>query len=177
MPQGGIDLRFRHDEREGWIEGLGFSRRVEESFSPCRASPDRCGDVCAEPTRWPWRAPWRHVHHKQNPCTSRPACLLLSSTPTGASEPVFRETARVGPAHSGGGTAMRRAPTTHILRSPIAVTLLLLAGAISLSAQQTAPAATAFAPVPRLVWFSGTFQPADEIGRASCRERVESRGV
>ena len=30
VPQGGIDLRFRHDEREGSIEGLGFSRRVED---------------------------------------------------------------------------------------------------------------------------------------------------
>src|SRR5438128_4206516 len=56
---------------------------------------------------------------------------------------------------------MRRAHSTHILRLPIAVTLLLLAGAVPVSAQQTAPAATAFAPVPRLVWFSGTFQPAD----------------
>src|SRR5947209_6944156 len=56
---------------------------------------------------------------------------------------------------------MRHAPSTRILRSPIAVTWLVLAGATGLTAQQTAPAATAFAPVPRLVWFSGTFQPAE----------------
>jgi hypothetical protein len=47
-------------------------------------------------------------------------------------------------------------------QSSIAVTLLVLVGATGLRAQQTpTPFATAFAPVPRLVWFSGTFQPAD----------------
>ena len=55
---------------------------------------------------------------------------------------------------------MRRQPSTHILSSSIVITVLL-AGVTGVSAQQTAPAATAFAPVPRLVWFSGTFQPAD----------------
>src|SRR5437870_12043879 len=57
---------------------------------------------------------------------------------------------------------MRREPSVRALRSPIAVTLLVLAGATGLRAQQTpTPFATALAPVPRLVWFSGTFQPAD----------------
>ena len=56
---------------------------------------------------------------------------------------------------------MRREPSVRALRSPIAVTLLVLAGATGLRAQQTPPAASALAPVPRLVWFSGTFQPAD----------------
>src|SRR5437870_3551629 len=46
-------------------------------------------------------------------------------------------------------------------RSSIVVALLWLSWAMTLGAQQPAPAASAFAPVPRLVWFSGAFQPAD----------------
>src|SRR5438309_6459769 len=60
-----------------------------------------------------------------------------------------------------GALDMRRARSVRILRLLIAVMLLVLAGATGLRAQQTAPAASAFAPVPRLVWFSGAFQPAD----------------
>src|SRR2546427_7762488 len=44
-----------------------------------------------------------------------------------------------------------------------AAALLWLACSAALNAQQSQPATTALTPVPRLVWFSGSFRPADGL--------------
>src|SRR5437773_2037222 len=52
----------------------------------------------------------------------------------------------------------------HVMRRisvPCIVALLWCAGLTRLSAQQAQPVASVLTPVPRVVWFSGVFHPAD----------------
>jgi hypothetical protein len=55
---------------------------------------------------------------------------------------------------------MAASPTGRTLVAPLA-SLVWLLSASSVSAQQTSVAPTVLTPVPRVVWFSGTFRPAD----------------
>jgi hypothetical protein len=52
---------------------------------------------------------------------------------------------------------------TRSARGIRAAALLWLACSAALNAQQSQPATTALTPVPRLVWFSGSFRPADGL--------------
>ena len=55
---------------------------------------------------------------------------------------------------------MAAGPNSRILVGPLA-SLALLASALTVSAQQPSVTTTAVTPVPRMVWFSGTFRAAD----------------
>ena len=52
----------------------------------------------------------------------------------------------------------------------LSAALILTWGLAALNAQQVSTGAATLTPVPRLVWFSGVFRPADGLPESSARQ-------